>query len=102
MKARKPRKDGVYVVNVTFTANDLHLLGHADRQGSFTSYVKKLIAEDLEKKSTSSVIESLLGNNDLIKALIGLKQQELSVDLNEAVKEEEQVDENAINEMLDL
>lgn len=97
MKHRKPRKDGAYIVNVAFTTKEVHLLDYADKQGSFTSYVKRLIAEDMEKKNMYSALESLLNNTELVKALVGKQQQEAVVEL-----EEPEYDENAINDFLDI
>lgn len=70
MKNRKPRKDGRYSINVSFTATETSLIAWADRQGNFSSYVKRLIKEDMDKHGASSnalqsVILNLLGEEGL-------------------------------------
>lgn len=63
MKNRKPRKDGRYTVNVSFTASELSLLSWADRHGNFSQYVKKLIEQDMNKTDESKdLVQSLLLN----------------------------------------
>lgn len=54
MKNRKPKADGRYVVNVSFTANETSLLSWADGHGNFSNYIKKLIAEDMKKGGVSA------------------------------------------------
>lgn len=99
MKRRKPRKDGKYIVNVSFCEHELDLLEYADTQGSFTSYVKRLIKEDKNKSNSTTVLEMLLGNNELIKALTA-NQETATTQINQEPKEEE-VDKDAIMEFLD-
>lgn len=94
MKRRKPRKDGKYIVNVSFCEHELDLLEYADTQGSFTSYVKRLIREDKNKSNSTTALEMLLGNNDLDKILTA--SQETAV-----TNTEEVVDKDAIMDFLD-
>lgn len=53
MNNRKPRKDGSYVVPVSFKSNETSLLAYADTKGNFSQYIKRLIHEDMNKKSES-------------------------------------------------
>lgn len=63
MKNRKPRKDGRYSINVSFTATETSLIAWADRQGNFSNYVKRLIKEDMEKGcSNKDALQSILLN----------------------------------------
>lgn len=94
MKRRKPRKDGKYIINVSFCEHELDLLEYADAQGSFTSYVKRLIREDKNKSNSTTALEMLLNNTDLVKALTGSK--EISIDIDE-----EEVDKDAILNFLE-
>lgn len=98
MKRRKPRKDGKYIVNVSFCEHDLDLLEYADSQGSFTSYVKRLIREDKNKSNSTTALEMLLGNNDLIKALTVNKENAITQIKKEP---EEEIDKDAIIDFLD-
>lgn len=100
MKRRKPRKDGKYIVNVSFCEHELDLLEYADVQGSFTSYVKRLIREDKNKSNNTTALELLLNNNDLIKALTENKKTSIHVD-KEEIKEKEEVDKDAILKFLE-
>ena len=52
MKNRKARKDGRYYVGVSFLETETDLLGHADRYGNFSAYVKNLIRADMNKGET--------------------------------------------------
>ena len=109
MKNRKPRKDGRYMVNVTFSPNeeDMKLLKHADSQGSFTSYVKRLIRDDMNKNGSNSLLEHLLGNPEMLKGLlqaneeIGVTTEEPAEEM-EAVVSEPQIDIDAMNDLLEL
>lgn len=111
MKNRKPRKDGRYMVNVTFCSNeeDLRLLEYADSQGSFTSYVKRLIKDDMNKKGSNSMLEMLLGNPEMLKGLLQTNG-ETSVTAETPVEEtveditepEPQIDIDAMNELLEM
>ena len=60
MKNRKPKADGRYVVNVSFTANETSLLSWADSHGNFSNYVKKLIQEDMNKREMTQTIPTEL------------------------------------------
>lgn len=85
MKNRKPRADGGYVINVSFTANETSLVSWADMHGNFSSYVKQLIKADMEKKdSPTSVVEALL--------LKVLQDNGLKVVADEKIKAESVVD----------
>lgn len=68
MKNRKPRKDGRYSVNISFTATETSLLSWADRNGNFSAYVKRLIKEDMERSGAST--------NPLQSVLLNLLSQE--------------------------
>lgn len=94
MKRRKPRKDGKYIVNVSFCEHELDLLEYADTQGSFTSYIKRLIREDKNRSNSTTALEMLLGNNDLIKILTASQE-------TTTTKTEEVVDKDAIMDFLD-
>lgn len=94
MKRRKPRKDGKYIVNVSFCEHELDLLEYADTQGSFTSYIKRLIREDKNKSNSTTALEMLLGNNDLVKILTASQETTIT-------KTEEVVDKDAIIDFLD-
>lgn len=65
MKNRKPKADGRYVVNVSFTANETTLLSWADSHGNFSNYVKRLIQEDMNKKNMPQNI-----SNELIQRMM--------------------------------
>lgn len=58
MKNRKPRSDGSYIVNVSFTENQVSLLSWADRHGNFSNYVKGLIEADMNKKNLGETVPS--------------------------------------------
>lgn len=94
MKRRKPRKDGKYIVNVSFCEHELDLLEYADTQGSFTSYIKRLIREDKNRSNSTTALEMLLGNNDLVKILTASQETAIT-------KTEEVVDKDAIIDFLD-
>ena len=94
MKRRKPRKDGKYIVNVSFCEHELDLLEYADTQGSFTSYIKRLIREDKNRSNSTTALEMLLGNNDLVKILTATQETAIT-------KTEEVVDKDAIIDFLD-
>lgn len=94
MKRRKPRKDGKYIVNVSFCEHELDLLEYADTQGSFTSYIKRLIREDKSRSNSTTALEMLLGNNDLVKILTASQETTIT-------KTEEVVDKDAIIDFLD-
>lgn len=90
MKPRKKRKDGTYLVGVSFTEADRNLLDHADMYGNFSVYIKNLIKEDMNKnKKEATAAESemvkmfmnMIGSNQL-KDIIQ-KNQEASVDVSE-------------------
>lgn len=53
MNNRKPRKDGSYVVPVSFRSDETSLLAYADTKGNFSQYIKRLIYEDMNKKPMS-------------------------------------------------
>lgn len=93
MKRRKPRKDGKYIVNVSFCEHELDLLEYADTQGSFTSYIKRLIREDKNRSNSTTALEMLLGNNDLVKMLTASQETTIT-------KTEEVVDKDAIIDFL--
>lgn len=94
MKRRKPRKDGKYIVNVSFCEHELDLLEYADTQGSFTSYIKRLIREDKNRSNSTTALEMLLGNTDLVKILTASQETTIT-------KTEEVVDKDAIIDFLD-
>lgn len=94
MKRRKARKDGKYIVNVSFCEYELDLLEYADTQGSFTSYIKRLIREDKSRSNSTTALEMLLGNNDLVKMLTASQETTIT-------KTEEVVDKDAIIDFLD-
>lgn len=74
MKNRKPRKDGRYSINVSFTKEETDLIAHADKQGNFSNYVKKLIREDIEKVKSSGN----QGTKDLtVESMLKLLSQQL-------------------------
>lgn len=62
------------MVNVTFTENETYLLEYADSQGSFTSYVKRLIKEDMKKNESNNTLDLLLKRSDLINLITGNKE----------------------------
>ena len=94
MKRRKPRKDGKYIVNVSFCEHELDLLEYADTQGSFTSNIKRLIREDKNRSNSTTALEMLLGNTDLVKILTASQETTIT-------KTEEVVDKDAIIDFLD-
>lgn len=81
MKNRKPREDGRYIVNVSFTTKETSLLAWADRQGNFSTYVKKLIEQDMKKESTQ--------DSEFIQMLMNYMGKDKLKDIfqNEAMKE---------------
>lgn len=105
MKDRKPRKNGIYSINVSFCENEAHLLDYADRHGSFTSYVKRLIREDMEKINNPSTFQTLLGNSDFLKMLLESKKKDVSSDIGKypkEMKEKIEVDIDAIQDLLNI
>ena len=99
MKNRKPRKDGRYSVNVSFTATETHLLAWADKQGNFSAYVKRLIKEDMDKQGLNtnplqSVLLNLL-NQDSLKDII-----QNNVNLKEQIEEPPKVNKSKINKIM--
>ena len=98
-KKRKPRKDGIYIVNVSFKEEELNLLEFADAHGSFTSYVKRLILEDKKRTEDKNAIELLLKNNDLIKLLTANKEI-TATEIEGQEEEANPVDEEALLDFL--
>lgn len=54
MKSRKPRKDGRYSINLSFTPEEVNLIDYVDSKGNFSSYVKRLIKQDMEKEKINN------------------------------------------------
>lgn len=101
MKNRKKRKDGTYLVGVSFTEADKNLLDHADNYGNFSAYVKNLIKEDMNrnKKEMTTATET-----DMIKMFmdfIGKAQTSVQTQ-NVEVKEPEKpkLNKSAINNLI--
>lgn len=69
MKNRKPKADGRYVVNVSFTANETSLLSWADKHGNFSTYVKKLIEADMNNQEMTKAIPADMFQNMLLKMM---------------------------------
>lgn len=65
MKQRKPRKDGRYSINLSFTEQETDLIEHVDKRGNFSSYVKYLIRKDMEGSGANALdlIQGLLKDN---------------------------------------
>lgn len=72
MKNRKPKADGRYVVNVSFTSKEISLLSWADKHGNFSNYVKKLIEADMNKGTLSSGVPNGITNEMLQKMLMNM------------------------------
>jgi hypothetical protein len=86
MKIRKPRKDGRYIINVSFMDNELDLIEWADSQGSFSNYVKQLIRDDMAGRRPQPTAMSQLNTNPTgldIEALIKLIQSQQGAGTNE-------------------
>lgn len=111
MKPRKKRKDGTYLVGVSFTEADRNLLDHADRYGNFSVYIKNLIKEDMNKNqnrreeptATDSemfkMFMNMIGSNQL-KDIVQ-KNQEVSIDAVEPKKAEKpKLNKSAINSFI--
>lgn len=86
MKTRKPRKDGRYIINVSFLSDELNLIEWADSQGSFSNYVKQLIREDMAgRRGQTPAIQQV--NTNLtgldIQALLQLIQSQQGAGANE-------------------
>lgn len=84
MKSRKPRKDGRYSLNVSFTANELELIEWADKHGNFSAYVKDLIKQDMKKADAGTteverLLLKVLGMSNLKDNFQKLAQQETTV-----------------------
>lgn len=63
MKHRKPRKDGRYIINVSFLPTETSLITWADGHGNFSNYVKKLIEQDMKKDTMQGeTLQTLLGD----------------------------------------
>lgn len=65
MKKRKPRADGRYSINLSFTEQETDLIEHVDNRGNFSSYVKYLIRKDMEGSGANALdlIQGLLKDN---------------------------------------
>ena len=65
MKKRKPRKDGRYSINLSFTEQETDLIAHVDERGNFSAYVKYLIRKDMEGSGANALdlIQGLLKDN---------------------------------------
>ena len=95
MKIRKPRKDGRYIINVSFMDNELDLIEWADSQGSFSNYVKQLIRDDMAGRRPQPTAMSQLNTNPTgldIEALIKLIQSQQGAGANETVVTAEPVE----------
>jgi hypothetical protein len=95
MKIRKPRKDGRYIINVSFMDNELDLIEWADSQGSFSNYVKQLIRDDMAGRRPQPTAMSQLNTNPTgldIEALIKLIQSQQGAGTNETVVTAEPVE----------
>ena len=84
MKSRKPRKDGRYSLNVSFTANELELIEWADKHWNFSAYVKDLIKQDMKKADAGTteverLLLKVLGMSNLKDNFQNLAQQETTV-----------------------
>lgn len=95
MKNRKPKADGRYIVNVSFTANETSLLSWADSHGNFSNYVKKLIQADMNKKEMTENIPAELIQRMMLNMMTQgsmntiNKNDEISVDASVDVDDEE-------------
>lgn len=95
MKNRKPKADGRYIVNVSFTANETSLLSWADSHGNFSNYVKKLIQADMNKKEMTENIPAELIQRMMLNMMAQgsmntiNKNDEISVDASVDVEDEE-------------
>lgn len=59
MKSRKSRKDGIYSINLSFTPEEVNLIDYVDSKGNFSSYIKRLIKQDMEKDKLNMSAELL-------------------------------------------
>lgn len=59
MKSRKPRKDGRYSINLSFTPEEVNLIDYVDSKGNFSSYIKRLIKQDMEKEKSNNPLQGL-------------------------------------------
>lgn len=66
-KNRKPRKDGGYIINVSFTDKELNLIEYVDSKGNFSSYVKLLIRKDMEGATVNNNIDLAKAMQQLLK-----------------------------------
>lgn len=95
MKNRKPKADGRYIVNVSFTANETSLLSWADSHGNFSNYVKKLIQADMNKKEMTENIPAELIQRMMLNMMAQgsmkaiNKNDEISVDASVDVENKE-------------
>ena len=98
MKNSKPRKDGGYIINVSFTDKELDLIEYVDSKGNFSNYVKLLIRKDMEGATANN------SNIDLAKAMQQLLKMagEQTEQKEEKPKEEkkQKVNKLAINNIL--
>lgn len=95
MKNRKPKADGRYVVNVSFTAQETSLLSWADSHGNFSNYVKRLIEADMNKRGMANEIP-----NDLLQKMMlnmveqgmlkGTFQKDANAEVSTGFEKEEQ------------
>jgi hypothetical protein len=95
MKTRKPRKDGRYIINVSFMDNELDLIEWADSQGSFSNYVKQLIREDMAGRRGQTPAIQQVNTNPTgldVEALIKLIQSQQGAGANETVVTAEPVE----------
>ena len=88
MKNRKPKADGRYVVNVSFTANETNLLEWADSHGNFSSYVKNLIEADMKKGEIPAdalqvMLLNMMGSTNLKDILQKQKAEETVADIEQ-------------------
>lgn len=92
MKKRKPRSDGRYSINISFTENEVDLIEHVDERGNFSSYVKYLIRKDMQGANNIPL--------DLIQGLLKNNIQNKNEEQKEQKEEKPKPNKTAINNIL--
>lgn len=92
MKKRKPRADGRYSINLSFTENEVDLIDYVDSKGNFSSYVKYLIRKDMQGANNIPL--------DLIQGLLKNNIQNKEIEQKEKKEEKPKPNKTAINNIL--
>ena len=89
---------------VSFTANEQDILKHAEKQGGFSYYVKRLIREDMEKGRAGTLagvdvsnLLALLKNGEL-----NVNNQNISDSQEELLEQKPKLSKNAIASIMNI